>query len=277
MKRPADAQHRSWDDPFWHALRLLVDQRNFTTVEEREVLPRLRRMGTDAATGLADWLEQSEPSLITDLAGYTHTRYALAEHALEDLLRTEDEAVVDFGTLSSEDIRRYTTQTTYNHQSAKVMVQTVEVLTKRASEGQPEEPDVDPQKRAASINGSDLWVSPRRLDGALPSLLNPVGLWEIKEYWGSGGGSKMSDAVYEIQLVGTELAIYEREAGVKIKHYAILDGRNQWGTRKADMRRMFDLLYSGVIDELIIGREVLTEWERIVSEMWSDFHARQTV
>src|SRR5690606_8813900 len=84
--------------------------------------------------------------------------------------------------------------------------------------------DTNPQNRATIISDSHIWVSPRRLDGAIPGLLNPVALWEIKEYWGkTKGGSKMSDAIYEIQLVGAELRAFEGNFGVHVNHYAVMD------------------------------------------------------
>ena len=77
----------------------------------------------------------------------------------------------------------------------------------------------------------------------------------------------MSDAIYECQLVGQELRAFEHKYGLHTYHYAILDGAQQWSHRKSDLRRAVDLLCAGLLDELLVGREVLTEWPRIVSEM----------
>jgi hypothetical protein len=148
------------------------------------------------------------------------------------------------------------------------MVKTVEVLTRAICAERGLQVDLDPQKRATIVSDDHIWVSPRRLDGALTSLLNPVGLWEIKEYWGgTAGGSKMSDAIYECQLVGEELRTFEDRYGPHVRHYAILDGVQQWGHRKSDLRRAVDLLCAGLLDELLVGSEVLTQWPRIVNEM----------
>ena len=112
-----------------------------------------------------------------------------------------------------------------------------------------------------------VWVSPRRLDGALPGLFNPVAIWEIKEYWGvTGGGSKMSDAIYECQLVGQELRAFEALHGVELAHYVVLDGKAQWASRRSDLRRAVDLLCMGLVDELVVGREALTDWPRIIAD-----------
>ena len=111
----------------------------------------------------------------------------------------------------------------------------------------------------------------RNPDGAVPSLLNPVVVWEIKEYWGkTGGGSKMSDAVYECHLVGRELRDFERRSGIRAQHIAFLDGKEQWESRKSDMLRFIDLFHQGLIDHLIVGREVETEWEALLSGILKD-------
>jgi hypothetical protein len=77
----------------------------------------------------------------------------------------------------------------------------------------------------------------------------------------------MSDAIYECQLVGTELRLFESRAGTKIGHYVIFDGKTQWETRRSDLARAYDSLCSGRVDELVVGREVLTDWPRIVQDL----------
>jgi hypothetical protein len=77
----------------------------------------------------------------------------------------------------------------------------------------------------------------------------------------------MSDAIYECQLMGTELRAFEDKHCVRALHYVIIDGRAQWKARQSDIRRAVDLLHYRLIDELIVGREVLTEWPRIVAEL----------
>src|SRR4051812_15016314 len=81
-----------------------------------------------------------------------------------------------------------------------------------------------------------LHVSARNLVGAIPSLFKPSILWEVKEYWGGGdgknGGSKLSDAVYECNLVGRELREFEERANYpRIAHIVFLDGYCQWAAR----------------------------------------------
>lgn len=37
----------------------------------------------------------------------------------------------------------------------------------------------------------------------------------------------MSDAIYEVQLVGQELRAFEQLHGVRVSHYLLVDGRTQ--------------------------------------------------
>ena len=119
----------------------------------------------------------------------------------------------------------------------------------------------DPQTRCVWFVGNELHVSARNLDGAIPSLMNPSIVWEIKEYWGkTEGGSKMSDAVYECHLVGMELRQYEERTAHRIQHVVFIDGLQQWSARMADLRRLIDLLNQGLIDHLLVGVEVERQW-----------------
>jgi hypothetical protein len=246
---------------------MLVDQtRSRRPYAEAEILPSLEAMGTEASRALVRYLSTRQ-EILPKLAEYTHFRFSAAD-ALFAQARTEEEAQADFAALSDEVVAKYGTQSADHHQSSKVMVQTVEVLTRAVCLERGLNVDVNPQKRAVVMSDQHIWVSPRRLDGAMPSLLNPVGLWEIKEYWGgTAGGSKMSDAIYECQLVGEELRAFEDMFGPRVYHYAILDGRQQWARRMSDLRRAVDLLCAGLLDELLVGEEVLIEWPRIVSHL----------
>lgn len=268
MKREVAFACPAWDDPFWHVVRMLVDQKGLSSdLSAKQIIPYLvGTIATDASWGLARYLE-ARPAYLEPLADYLSLRIDVANRLLA-LARTEEAAIADHARLSQQAVRKYGTQLEGHHQSPKVLVATVEVLTIAACAKAGLPANVSPQQRATVVADDHIWVSPRRLDGALPGLFNPVALWEIKEYWGkTKGGSKMSDAIYECQLVGAELRNFQNRYGTVVRHYAILDGVEQWSARRADLRRAVDLLYSGLLDELIVGREVLTEWPRIADEL----------
>lgn len=276
MRREEGFAEASWDDPFWHVVRMLADQ--FTrgkfadSISPSEIIPALHRVGTPAAKGLVDYLSDRE-EMLSRLSHYWSRRRVIAANMLS-LMRTEEEAKDDFSTLSDQIVESYGVQIDGYHKSSKVLVNTVDALVDAECSRTSTPVDKNPQSRAAIVSRDHIWVSPRRLDGAIPSLFNPVALWEIKEYWGkTSGGSKMSDAIYEIQLVGTELRMFEDEFGIHVNHYAILDGKHQWSARKSDLRRSVDLLYSGLLDELVVGREVLTEWPRILRECCKKYNS----
>lgn len=66
----------------------------------------------------------------------------------------------------------------------------------------------------------------RRVDGAFPCAINPIAVWEIKEYYHTTTfGSRVADGVYETLLDGLELEELRTSEGIDVKHYLILDDR----------------------------------------------------
>ncbi|MGA3135362.1 MAG: hypothetical protein ABSC88_05135 [Terracidiphilus sp.] len=108
----------------------------------------------------------------------------------------------------------------------------------------------------------------RRVDGAFPSVINPVGIWEIKEYYYTTTfGSRVADGVYETLLDGMELEELEAATGRKVHHLLILDDRfTWWQCGRSYLCRMVDLLHMGFVDEVIFGREVLTRLPDVARE-----------
>jgi hypothetical protein len=234
-------------------------------ISSGEIMTLLRTARTPAADELAAYLDKRS-EVLQRVSDYWTRRWEVSESVFAKM-RTESEAKADYASLSDQLLQSYGVRLAGYHKSPKVLVHTVEAIARRECGKAGVSVNTNPQRRAALVSDEHIWVSPRRLDGALPDLLNPIALWEIKEYWGkTKGGSKMSDALYEIHLVGLELREFEDEFGIHVNHYAVLDGLRQWQARKSDVRRIVDLLYMGLLDELVAGREVLTEWPRIVNE-----------
>ena len=120
-------------------------------------------------------------------------------------------------------------------------------------------------------DGYIIGASSRRFDGAYPSIQNPKLVWEIKEYYyATTFGSRVADGVYETQLDGFEFKeIYER-TGVKVYHVLFIDAYKTWWTQgKSYLCRLIDALNSGVVDEVIFGREVLDRWPELLREIIS--------
>lgn len=133
------------------------------------------------------------------------------------------------------------------------------------------EEDFDPDPRGLIYllnNKKVIGASSRRFDGAYPSIYNPKIVWEIKEYYYSKSfGSRVADAVYEAELDGYEFnSIYDR-TGQKVHHVMFIDSHYTfWGLGKSYLCRFVDILNMGLLDELIVGREVLTRWPEILKD-----------
>ena len=124
--------------------------------------------------------------------------------------------------------------------------------------------DDDPRSLAYILDDDNriIGASSRRFDGAYPNIENPKLVWEIKEYYyATTFGSRVADGVYETQLDGFEFKeLYER-TGRKVYHVLFIDAyRTWWIQGKSYLCRLVDAMNSGVVDEVIVGREVLTRW-----------------
>ena len=108
----------------------------------------------------------------------------------------------------------------------------------------------------------------RRVDGAFPSAVNPISIWEIKEYYYTTTfGSRVADGVYVTLLDGMELEELEASAGYKIDHVLLIDGRyTWWDCGRSYLCRMIDMLHMGYVDEIIFGSEVIDRLPLLVQE-----------
>jgi hypothetical protein len=111
----------------------------------------------------------------------------------------------------------------------------------------------------------------RRVDGAFPSVVNPVAIWEIKEYYSTKTfGSRVADGVYETLLDGMELEELERASERKVQHILFVDDEyTWWQCGRSYLCRIVDMLHMGYVDEVIFGREVFERLPEIVSEWLS--------
>lgn len=130
--------------------------------------------------------------------------------------------------------------------------------------------DYDPRSLTTITNNAmPLRTLSRRVDGAFPSVINPIAIWEIKEYYYTTTfGSRVADGVYETLLDGMELEELEAAAQRKIQHVLFIDDRfTWWGCGRSYLCRMIDMLHMGYVDEIVFGREVLTRLP-ILAQEW---------
>jgi hypothetical protein len=81
--------------------------------------------------------------------------------------------------------------------------------------------DYDPRMLTTVTDGSaPLRTLARRVDGAFPSSVNPVAIWEVKEYYYTTTfGSRIADGIYETLLDGMEIEELQQSEKIDIKHY----------------------------------------------------------
>lgn len=108
----------------------------------------------------------------------------------------------------------------------------------------------------------------RRVDGALPGVVNPVALWEIKEYYYTTTfGSRVADGVYETLLDGMELEEMREHEGRKVEHMLVLDAYFTWWVKgRSYLCRIIDMLHMGYVDEVLFGYEVVERLPSLVQE-----------
>jgi hypothetical protein len=129
--------------------------------------------------------------------------------------------------------------------------------------------DSDPQSLAYILNNNHQIITTlsRRYDGALPSTVSPIAVWEIKEYYYTTTfGSRIADGIYETLLDGYE--INQLPIELRPKHYYFIDSKNTWWTLgKSYLCRIIDLLHMGFVTEVFFGREVIYSWPNALNEL----------
>ncbi len=129
--------------------------------------------------------------------------------------------------------------------------------------------DYDPRVlTTVTRDGRPLRTLARRIDGAFPSAIDPVAVWEIKEYYYTTTfGSRVADGVYESLLDGMELAELRATEGIDVKHYLMVDAHyTWWDCGRSYLCRIVDMLHMGYVDEVLFGREVITRLPQLVRE-----------
>lgn len=261
MKAEPPWSELGWKHPLWDLVRYYLSIRGTTKQATfRQTLLDKSRVVVDEDNAFP-----VSPEIIELFQRYLEHRERMFV-ALFGLLRTEDEALAFCGTLKV--LVKQTQTQQEHHQSSKAVVAAVSALAEACCKSCVVTVNSNPQTRCMWCNENGLHVSARNIDGAIPSLMNPRIIWEIKEYWGkTSGGSKMSDAVYECHLVGLELRYFEEKTKCKVEHIVFVDGKEQWTARKSDLNRFIDLLNQGLIDQLFVGKDIEGKWSEALREL----------
>jgi hypothetical protein len=146
----------------------------------------------------------------------------------------------------------------------------VNMLVEQNARGMP--CDYDPRElTTVTRNGAPLRTLARRVDGAFPSAVNPIAVWEIKEYYYTTTfGSRVADGVYETLLDGMEIEELREHEGIDVRHYLVIDAHyTWWECGRSYLCRIIDMLHMGYVDEVIFGREVTERIPALVRE-WAE-------
>jgi hypothetical protein len=143
----------------------------------------------------------------------------------------------------------------------------INMLIEANAEGLP--CNYDPHElTSVTLDGAPLRTLARRVDGAFTSTVNPIAVWEIKEYYYTTTfGSRVADGVYETLLDGMELEELREHEQIEVKHYLMVDDYNTWWNMgRSYLCRIIDMLHMGYIDEALFGYEVVERLPGIVKE-----------
>lgn len=111
----------------------------------------------------------------------------------------------------------------------------------------------------------------RRVDGAYRSIIDPIAIWEIKEYYYTTSfGSRVAGGIYETLLDGMELKKLALVSEKNVAHYFFLDShRTWWGMGRSYLCRLVDVMHMGYVNEVIFGREIIERIPALVRE-WTE-------
>lgn len=127
----------------------------------------------------------------------------------------------------------------------------------------------------------------RRIDGAFPGPVDPIAVWEIKEYYYTTTfGSRVADGVYETLLDGMELEELESALRAEqshapsersIEHLLMVDAYFTWWVKgRSYLCRIVDMLHMGYVDEVLFGREVMRRLPEIVQSWVARYRIQKT-
>ncbi len=269
-------------EEFWFRARFIAEGLGYTSAERKAPQRRLRTYTPNEIQHLFEWngLEITSREAARQ-SEYSEARADAADFA-RSMLMTADEARFEYEIFEREAYSRGFSWDSFpgnipmNKQkgakkNVNFLTAFVNISTYLALDGSEYEADYDPRhllkftyNDGASLGG----VSSRRLDGAIPSLFDPLIVWEIKEYYYTTTfGSRIADGVYETRLDGYEFDKFSAIAGERPLHILFTDSYSVWWEQgKSYLCRLIDMLNEGSVDRIYFGKEVL-RWEADLVEL----------
>jgi hypothetical protein len=269
---------------FWANVRLISQEVGYTqrgtkqikVPSDQEIRLKLQKIGINYDNVLA---EKTGIEKIGELLqSYFEYRAFILNGFVESKLMNAQKAKQTFESLCNE--FNPTCPIPMNKQKGEKKVSAyltgiANILIEANSQGLP--CDYDPH-HLTTITKNDLPVRTlaRRVDGAFPRSVNPIAVWEIKEYYYTTTfGSRVADGIYESLLDGLELEELREHEGIDVKHYLMVDAYDTWWHQgKSYLCRIIDMLHMGYMDEVLFGYEVVERLPAIVQE-WVDIEIKR--
>jgi hypothetical protein len=274
----ADDRFLSQPREFWANVRLISEQVGYTeraggqkaikVPTVAEIRDAFAKLGLHPRRIVGATHYPSE--LGADLLAYYEHRANVLNDQVRPMLMDKDEAATTFDSLFgrlSPKVPIPMNKQKGSKRAPAFLTGIVNMLIEQHAEGLP--CNYDPRTLTSiTRNGMPLRTLARRIDGAFTTVVDPIAVWEIKEYYYTTTfGSRVADGVYETLLDGFELQELRQNEGIHVGHYLIVDDRyTWWDCGRSYLCRIIDMLHMGVLDEAIFGREALDRLPLLVKE-----------
>lgn len=270
-------EFRDVDSSFWALVKYVSETLGYTDRRTKTI----RTYSIDSIVDLLEARKITAPSLIIQrLKKYFDNRALLLNDYVRQMLMTADEAKEAFeGLLPLYEKELFLCKLPMNKQSGKLkrvnyFTAIINILTEdtirksSAYDGRSLGFNDDPRGLVYVLDdyGQLIGASSRRFDGAYPDIMNPKIVWEIKEYYYTTTfGSRVADGIYETQLDGYEFRNIGINHNKRVIHVFFTDAyKTWWLDGKSYLCRIIDFLNSGLVDEVIIGKEVFSRWPSLL-------------
>jgi hypothetical protein len=273
----ADSRFSQLDKKFWANVRAISQALGYTrkgqvrvfTIDE--MVESMTRMGLGASHLITE--EDTVTPLGSGLMDYFSYRADVLNNYVKSRLMDADRAAHVFDELRQS--LNPTCPLPMNKQKGdkkqpQYLTGIVNMIIESNAGGTP--CDYDPRVLTTiTQNNEPLRTFARRVDGCFPSCVNPIAIWEIKEYYYTTTfGSRIADGVYETLLDGMEIDELRQRERIDIQHLMIVDAYHTWWNMgKSYLCRMIDMLHMGYVDEVLFGYEVVERLPNIVKD-WVD-------
>ena len=279
----ADSRFQQLPKPFWADVRTISEAVGYTVRGKKVVrvpnIEEIQEAYTRLGLATGHLVRRGSPtSLGETVLDYFEHRAGLLNSYVEPRLMDVERAAAEFQRLRSRlepECPLPMNKQRGEKRAPAYLTGIVNMLVEANCHGHP--CDYDPRRLTTITRAkAPLRTLARRVDGAFPSTVDPVAVWEIKEYYYTTSfGSRVADSVYETLLDGMELEELADNAGVRVRHYLMVDSHYTWWvTGRSYLCRMVDMVHMGYVDEVLFGYEVLERLPGLVREWVASLELR---